>query len=488
MEIIINNRYEIKNSLKPIGYGGQSKVYAGYDKLLNTEVAIKIYKINDRTKPLRKEYEKIVSFDHPHIIDYYDWDVFKNGESAYFVIIMNLFGLGTLESYQYDIKRNNLEEIHEIFIGILRGLKYIHRMNIFHRDLKPSNILLSENSNKKVKAIINDFLFDIDQVPSSNKIITAKFGNTFGTIEFMAPELLGTKNIFVGAMTDLWSFGILLYVFFTGKLPFGSRESEKSISIADNILTKKINCKSLPKPYDEIVELCLEKDASMRVSDADYLIKIIKSFQSKVKVKNKTVKFSSSDKGQGKIRTIPKSKNGFLETVKKIPITETNKKEKYQTLTLEGLIKTDTFVSLTQNNKKSNNNTITSYRHTSPKNNKDDNSFLQQLQELKNRIERLEQERFKRKPKTKISKILLNNLIAKGKMDDCFNLIREVRCNFNHSLDKTFILISSQWHELKRQILRDMITHENKEKSSAKIQNRLLDFIELLINEKVIDQ
>src|SRR4029079_14552898 len=49
-----------------------------------------------------------------------------------------------------------------------------------------------------------------------------------GTLPYMAPELL-QEAAFVGPWTDIYAFGVMLYEFFTGKLPFDSMRDESLV-------------------------------------------------------------------------------------------------------------------------------------------------------------------------------------------------------------------------------------------------------------------
>jgi NIMA (never in mitosis gene a)-related kinase 1/4/5 len=42
------------------------------------------------------------------------------------------------------------EEIWQIFIQVVKGLKVLHENNIFHRDLKSANIFLNKNGSAKL--------------------------------------------------------------------------------------------------------------------------------------------------------------------------------------------------------------------------------------------------------------------------------------------------------------------------------------------------
>eukprot|EP00270_Netrium_digitus_P008371 TRINITY_DN2501_c0_g1_i1.p1 TRINITY_DN2501_c0_g1~~TRINITY_DN2501_c0_g1_i1.p1 ORF type:complete len:315 (+),score=19.67 TRINITY_DN2501_c0_g1_i1:32-946(+) len=118
---------------------------------------------------------------------------------------------------------------------ILLGLSHIHSLGLVHRDLKPENILMTRrvqvemdtygstdpstdiSKEQHFQVQIADFGFAIDL----NNCYSSKTTGFYGSTYYMAPEIVsGTPY---GTEADLWSLGVICFVFLTGRMPFPAR-------------------------------------------------------------------------------------------------------------------------------------------------------------------------------------------------------------------------------------------------------------------------
>ena len=118
----------------------------------------------------------------------------------------------------------NLRTALSLAIQFCHGMEFTHQRGIVHRDIKPQNILITKNSLLK----ITDFGILLahgdtekgdGQVPGAD---TADHEATIGfrgTLGYASPEQLRNAHT-VDLRTDIFSFGLCLWVMLCGKKPF----------------------------------------------------------------------------------------------------------------------------------------------------------------------------------------------------------------------------------------------------------------------------
>ncbi|KAJ8419684.1 hypothetical protein Cgig2_020242 [Carnegiea gigantea] len=101
---------------------------------------------------------------------------------------------------------------------IVQIIHTCHTMGVIHRDLKPENfLLLNKDENSPLKA--TDFGLSVFYKPGE------QFKDIVGSAYYIAPEVL-KRNY--GPEVDIWSIGVMLYIFLSGVPPFWA-ETEHGI-------------------------------------------------------------------------------------------------------------------------------------------------------------------------------------------------------------------------------------------------------------------
>jgi len=147
------------------------------------------------------------------------------------------------------------EQVMVWFVQIVDALKYIHSAKVLHRDLKTSNIFLSENL-RRVK--LGDFGISRVLEQTLDAAVTM-----VGTPYYMSPEVC--SNSPYSWKSDIWALGCVLYEMCMLKHAF---ESSSLLGLVYKICSGHYD--PLPEPYspelNELVQLCLSKDANKRPS------------------------------------------------------------------------------------------------------------------------------------------------------------------------------------------------------------------------------
>jgi len=99
-----------------------------------------------------------------------------------------------------------------IAIGVLKGLEYLHDMNIVHRDIKPENIVIMKKKPMIDDVKLIDFGF-VKQIPKGEKV-----RDQVGSELYSAPQVLNGEEY--STECDIWSLGITLYYLALKKFPF----------------------------------------------------------------------------------------------------------------------------------------------------------------------------------------------------------------------------------------------------------------------------
>lgn len=148
------------------------------------------------------------------------------------------------------------DEARKYFQQLINAVDYCHSRGVFHRDLKPENLLLDSNGVLK----ISDFGLSAlpQQVHEDGKLYT-----TCGTPNYVAPEVVKDKG-YDGAMADLWSCGVILFVLMAGYLPF---EDSNLVSLYKKIFKADFSCPSwISASAKKLIQRILDPNPQTRIT------------------------------------------------------------------------------------------------------------------------------------------------------------------------------------------------------------------------------
>lgn len=185
-------------------------VFLARHEALGREVALKYLVSEDEEVRgrFKREGRILAQLKHPNIVEVFAAEVIDGTP-----ILACEFVEG--EDLRSWIRREGpaaaAERGFEIAEHILDALECAHEAGIVHRDLKSENVLLSRKGETKLAD------FGIAATQESGTVKT-RAGQVFGTPAYMAPEQIDSMS--VDARADLYSFGVILFEMFAGKLPF----------------------------------------------------------------------------------------------------------------------------------------------------------------------------------------------------------------------------------------------------------------------------
>lgn len=212
---IIAGRFRIEGE---IGTGGMGTVYRATHLGLERPVAVKIIKPEfaadrDVAERFLREARTMARLRHKHAAMIFDAGSLPDGR--HFIIMEFVQGL-TLSDVLAREGRFSPERAVRIAIEICDVLEEAHQLGIIHRDLKPSNIMLNERGVCVLDFGVAKVLASPTESTSTH--VTTGSGHIVGTPRYMSPEqCLGQR---VGARSDLYSLGVLLFEMLAGRPPF----------------------------------------------------------------------------------------------------------------------------------------------------------------------------------------------------------------------------------------------------------------------------
>ncbi|HKQ51265.1 MAG TPA: serine/threonine-protein kinase [Pyrinomonadaceae bacterium] len=233
---IIAGRFRIECEL---GTGGMGTVYRATHLGLERPVAVKIIKPEYASDPdvadrFMREARTMARLRHPHAAMIFDAGNLPDGR--HFIIMEFVEGHTLSEALEAE-GRFSPERAVRIASDICDVLAEAHALGIVHRDLKPSNIMLNERGVCVLDFGVAKVL--ATSADATHTHATTGSGVIVGTPRYMSPEqCLGQR---VGARSDLYSLGVLLYEMLTGRPPFTD-------PLASAVLVKQATAHPPPLP------------------------------------------------------------------------------------------------------------------------------------------------------------------------------------------------------------------------------------------------
>ncbi len=264
-------RYRITHKL---GEGTMGQVYRAEQRVGDavTPVAIKVLAAvrgNDEyiVERFRREAGTLATLHHPNIVRFHEY----GEEGGRFLSVMEFVpgeSLGAL------LRRGPVpyDRAMQLAAQLCAGLDAAHQLGIVHRDLKPDNVLLVPAEPVPTVKIV-DFGIARRPVQPGERPLT-NFGTVLGTPAFMCPEQLRGEP--VDARADVYALGLLVYMLFTGGMPWPAHSlaewTDAHLNVIPTPLRMQRGCEALPEHVERAVQHALEKSAARRTPTALQLL------------------------------------------------------------------------------------------------------------------------------------------------------------------------------------------------------------------------
>jgi serine/threonine protein kinase len=250
-----------------LGRGGMGRVYAARHPIIGKRVAIKVLAPERGADPVIarrfvEEARAVNRIRHPNVIDIFAFGQHPNGLKYFVMEYLEGETLGARIARE----PMSLAQARGIFVQIASGLTAAHRVRLVHRDIKPDNLWIARGHDGQPQIKILDFGI-AKTIERSGAGGATHAGSLLGTAHFMAPEQCSGQR--VDHRADIYALGVVLYLVFTGALPFtGASFAEVVAQHVHAPLPHGPELRSLPPALRALIVRCLAKSPADRPQSA----------------------------------------------------------------------------------------------------------------------------------------------------------------------------------------------------------------------------
>ena len=206
--------------IRLLGHGGQGEVWLADDPRLGRQVALKVLTapapvMAGRVERLRREAQALARLAHPGICAIHEacldgprpWLAMQYVEGVTLAAV-----LAARDTGRSGIERHELAGWIEFFAAAASALQAAHALGILHRDIKPGNLMRTPAG----APVLLDFGLARDL--EADAIALTQSGEMFGTLPYMAPEVLAGRP--ADHRADIYALAVTSYELLAGRRPF----------------------------------------------------------------------------------------------------------------------------------------------------------------------------------------------------------------------------------------------------------------------------
>lgn len=266
--------------LHELGRGGHGIVFLAQDEALGRRVALKVPRPECLlSKPMRRRFvreaQAAARLAHPHLLT-----VFESGEDGPLCYLASAYCTGpTLSAWRQAHAGPVPERLAARIVSALAdGVHYAHDRGVLHRDIKPGNVFLDATPQGFVQvggdeagSLCVPKLGDFGLARLDEDVTDAtRTGAIVGTPAYMAPEQALGDRAAIGAGTDVYGLGTILFELLTGKAPFRGRTDAEILKQVFNDEVPHVRSlrRDISADLGAICAKCLERNPSERYASA----------------------------------------------------------------------------------------------------------------------------------------------------------------------------------------------------------------------------
>jgi serine/threonine-protein kinase len=253
--------------LNVLGSGGMGVVYRAWEHRLNRLVALKMLRAGAQASPqvlarFRQEAEAVARLKHPNIVQIHQVGLHAG---CPFLVLELVDGPSLARSLAGTPQATRRAV--DLVERLARAIHSAHGQGVVHRDLTPANVLLTADGTPKITD------FGLAKIIPGGEGLRTQTGELLGTPSYMAPEQAASRHGAVGAATDVYARGAILYELLTGRPPFKAESPLETIRqvVADEPVSPSRLRPKLPRDLETICLRCLRKEPAHRYPSAEAL-------------------------------------------------------------------------------------------------------------------------------------------------------------------------------------------------------------------------
>jgi serine/threonine-protein kinase len=205
-----------------VGRGGYGMVCRGVDRKTGKPVALKMLSPEagrdpDVVERMLREQQALVALTGTCAVTAIDLCRLESGAPC---LVMEWLEGQDLEqqlsAWEAAGQRGSSELLLAVIGPITDTLERAHGIGIVHRDIKPANIFVTGGAAPGARLLD----FGLARLKSAAPLTAV--GMVMGSPSYIAPEIWGGKSVEIDGRADLFSLGVIVFRWLTGRLPFDS--------------------------------------------------------------------------------------------------------------------------------------------------------------------------------------------------------------------------------------------------------------------------